>query len=142
MCHHQKRCPHVLQLHTVTINSIYKYTYIYMYIPTLLPYLACAGGCLTKIIFFGGFPIPSLLVNSMIKAYFKTRQTASFHTISNTKSKFTTDSTHRRQWRLRHASTYRNTRGSQTVRCFTRGASVEVSPSVFVLHTTSCKEFT
>ena len=79
MCHRQKRCSHVVQLRAVTISSIY----IYIYIPTLLPYSTCPGDCLTRMIFFGCFPIPSLLSNSTIIAYLKTRQTAFFHIISN-----------------------------------------------------------
>jgi len=146
MCHRQKRCPHVVQLRTVTISSVHTHThthtYICLYTPTLLPYSTCPGDCLNRKIFLGSFPIPFLLPNSTIIAYLKTRQTASFHIISNRKSKFTLDSTQPRQPRLRHPSTYRNTSGSQTACYITRGPSVEVSPSVFVLHTTSCKEFT
>ena len=41
---------------------------------------------------FDVFPIHTLLKNSMIIAYLKTRQTASFYIINNTKSKFTIDS--------------------------------------------------
>jgi len=110
-----------VQLRTVTINSIYiyiyihTYIYIYMYISILLPYSTCPGDCLTRMTFFGCFPISSLLPDSTIIAYLKTRKTASFHVISNTKSKFTIDCTQLRQPRLRHPSTYRNTSGSVTL---------------------------